>query len=135
MVCAAAPSAAAVVFFACILLSGLGDLRPVTARAFLYYVVISPVSEELLFRAVLQRFLTRRGLPLFAAAAVSSAVFSCAHLFFSSAAHSAAVFLPSLVFGFVYGRTGSLAASSFVHAVFNMNVFINYQSDILEIIF
>ena len=77
-------------------------------------VLVAPLGEELLWRALLQRGLRTR-LPAAAAIPFAAALFAAAHL---SAAHAPALFAVGLVLGLLYDR-GSLALSFGCHAAFN----------------
>ena len=77
-------------------------------------VLVAPLGEELLWRALLQRGLRTRLRAAFALP-LAAALFSAAHL---SAPHAPALFVVGLVFGLLYDR-GSLALSFGCHAAFN----------------
>jgi membrane protease YdiL (CAAX protease family) len=102
--------------------SGLPALVSQSAVALLF---VQPAIEELLFRGLLQGALLRtrwgrttlRGLS--AANVVTSALFCVAHLYGQPPAWAAAVFVPSLIFGHLRERTGSVWPALVVHALYN----------------
>ncbi len=87
----------------------------VVARFFLLAVILAPLVEEVIFRGLLFGALRRRW-GLGAALVISSAVFGLVHLDLYA---SPAIFVLSLGLGWVYERTGTLAAPVAFHAVFN----------------
>jgi membrane protease YdiL (CAAX protease family) len=80
-------------------------------------LVIAPISEELVFRAGIFRFLRTR-MPRWVAFAVSAGLFALFHFNWVS-------FLPLFVLGVLfaaaYERTGRLAVPMLAHALFNLN--------------
>lgn len=77
-------------------------------------VIMAPLSEELMYRVVLQGSLQRR-LPPWAAITGSSVIFSAVHGF-----PDAVSLLPlAAVLGFLYWRTGSYLVVATTHAAFN----------------
>ena len=92
-------------------------------EAILWFVLIAPVLEEIVFRGGLQEWLLRhdgRALgPLSRANLLASLVFAGCHLAVHPPAWAAAVFLPSLVLGRVYERGRRLAAPIVLHALYN----------------
>lgn len=77
-------------------------------------VLLAPLGEEMLYRAVILRGLRAR-LPAAAAVPLASALFAALHL---SPAHAPGLFLVGLLFSVLYDR-GSLALSFGAHAAFN----------------
>lgn len=77
-------------------------------------VLVAPLGEELLYRAILLRGLRAR-LPAAAAVPLAAAFFAAMHL---DAAHAPGLFFAGLLFCLLYDR-GSLALSFGAHAAFN----------------
>ncbi len=93
--------------------------------ALLSFILLQPLVEEWVFRGQLQPWL-RRHLQAGASAGLispsnlaTSALFSCAHLLTHSVAWSAAVMLPSLVFGWFRERHGHIGPGLALHAIYN----------------
>ena len=93
-------------------------LRALAAFSFL---VLAPISEELLFRGLLYRWaksiaeaIGKHG--AFAAALVVSAVFAAAH---SNAAAFASLFVVAMFLTALYEKTGSIVAPMLCHCIFN----------------
>ncbi len=98
------------------LIGRLDSIPAILAIVFLA-IVVAPVTEELVFRAGLFRFL--RGLmPRWAAIAISAVVFGAFHFNLVS-------FLPLAVIGALlavaYERTGRVAVPMIAHGLFNLN--------------
>ena len=110
-------------------LSG-GALRlpPRFALTALNQLVVVAIPEEIFFRGYLLVRLervwrpTRRlwGAPVGQALLVSSALFALGHLIVVPSPQRLAVFFPALVFGWMRGRTGSIAAGATFHALCNV---------------
>jgi membrane protease YdiL (CAAX protease family) len=91
-------------------------------------LVVVAIPEELFFRGYLLVRLervwrpTRRlwGAPVGKALLVSSALFALGHLVVIPNPQRLAVFFPALVFGWMRGRTGSIAAGATFHALCNV---------------
>lgn len=85
-------------------------------------VIVAPLSEELIFRAGIFRFLrTRPGVPRWTAYAVSALLFGVLHL--STASFPQLVVL-GLLFAYAYERTGNIGVPMLAHALFNGNTVI-----------
>ena len=84
-------------------------------------VVIAPVTEELLFRGALYRFLKGRLTPR-SALVVSALVFSAFHI--PTLTYAVPLFLLGLALGHSYETTGNLHVPILFHAIFNLNTFI-----------
>jgi membrane protease YdiL (CAAX protease family) len=104
----------------------LGDrLRaPVGAFAWASLVLIQPLLEEVVLRGVLQGQLLRltdhrRAGPLSVANLITTAVFVVLHLGAQPLAWALAVAAPSLVFGHVRERFGSVWPAVALHALYN----------------
>lgn len=98
-----------------------------TWQAVLLALVAAPALEELAFRgsvqdaaaAVLRRRGWRDASPLTLANVLTSLAFAACHLATQPAALAAAIFLPSLVFGRLRERWGSLWPPVLMHAWYN----------------
>jgi membrane protease YdiL (CAAX protease family) len=98
------------------------------ALSALNQLVVVAIPEEIFFRGYLLVRLervwrpTRRlwGAPVGQALVVSSALFALGHLAVVPSAQRLAVFFPALVFGWMRGRTGSIAAGATFHALCNV---------------
>jgi membrane protease YdiL (CAAX protease family) len=80
-------------------------------------VVVAPVTEELIFRAGMFRYLRTR-LPRWAALLLPSLLFASLHGNLASFAPLAAL---GVIFSLAYERTGSIAVPMIGHALFNLN--------------
>ena len=106
---------------------------------FLSVALWHPLFEELLFRGIVQGYVlqsircqkTWNGLSL--ANFVTSLLFAMAHLASHSVSWSLLVFLPSLCFGFVRDRFGSVYPSIALHAFYNTGYFLLIGSATLPI--
>ncbi|MDD2762501.1 MAG: CPBP family intramembrane metalloprotease [Opitutaceae bacterium] len=89
-------------------------------------LVVAPVSEELVFRAGIFRFLRSR-IPRWVAYGVSAGVFALLHANWVS-------FLPlcilGVIFAMAYERTGRIAVPMLAHALFNLNTLLLVLSGI-----
>jgi membrane protease YdiL (CAAX protease family) len=91
-------------------------------------LVVVAIPEEIFFRGYLLVRLervwrpTKRlwGAPVGQALVVSSALFALGHLAVVPSPQRLAVFFPALVFGWMRGRTGSVAAGATFHALCNI---------------
>src|SRR3954447_23741456 len=94
--------------------------------------LVAPVIEELFFRGLLQRSLTRY-LPQWAAVGVAGLLFGLAHYQGASAAAAAALVLSLAIFGWAAGallvRTGRLGPAIVAHMVFNIVASIGIFAD------
>ena len=95
---------------------------------FLYPALFYPVIEEWIFRGFIQDYLHRRlkpwGLgPLSHANILTSLLFTLLHFINHPPLWAAAVFIPSLLFGFFKDRTGSLSAPMVLHVFYNSGYF------------
>jgi hypothetical protein len=90
-------------------------------------LVLVPVTEEVLFRGCLFRFLLER-IPRWAAIASTSVLFGALHVQWWDHMSGLPSFLPLVVlaaiFCVAYERTGTLAAPIIAHALFNLNTFV-----------
>lgn len=82
--------------------------------------VIAPMTEELLFRATIFRYLRTRS-PRWLAFLLSGIVFAALHL-------SVASFLPlvvlAIVFSFAFERTGKIGTTMIAHGLFNLHTIV-----------
>ncbi len=95
---------------------------------FAYPALLYPIVEELVFRGLIQD-LAHRHLrpwslgPLSHANLLTSLLFTALHFINHPPLWAAAVFFPSLVFGFFKDRTGRLAAPITLHVFYNSGYF------------
>jgi len=83
-------------------------------------VIAAPVTEEILYRGLLQETLRRIGAGPWTAILITSAIFAAMH-FSTAAPHAiAGLFVLSIGFGWAFERTGRLAAPILMHALFNL---------------
>ncbi len=111
------------------LLAGPRMHAPATALAWASFVLVQPLLEELVFRGLLQgqalRWLAtpagqpRRLGPLTLANLLVTALFVVLHLRAQPLTWALAVAVPSLVFGHLRERLGSVWPAVLVHAVYN----------------
>jgi membrane protease YdiL (CAAX protease family) len=87
-----------------------------SATILLATVILAPIAEELIFRGLLQKSLARR-LPIWAAIAISAAVFSAMHGDLNSAPALMAI---GAIFGLLYHLTGSLRVTILAHLANNL---------------
>jgi len=95
---------------------------------FLYPALFYPVIEELVFRGMIQDLAGRhlhawRIGPLSHANIITSLLFTALHFINHPPLWAAAVFIPSLLFGFFRERSGTLAAPVLLHVFFNSGYF------------
>lgn len=101
----------------------------IPSLAFLLAVVWQPIVEELLFRGYLQGLLFMRewGQPSFigisVANFVTSVVFSVAHIATHSLLWASLTLFPSLLFGVLRDRTGSVFPPIVLHIIYNAGYF------------
>lgn len=126
-------------YFSVILISGAGVIKPVGGWKFVQYIFIAPITEEIIFRGFLQKLIKEkfpaRIWSLTSANIFVSVIFASLHFASSANFYSLSVFFPSLIFGLLYDRNGSVIPCIVVHSIFNLNIFIVYQSNILIKIF
>ncbi len=82
-------------------------------------IVAAPIIEELMYRGLLQRALHQLSLGRWPAIIAASLIFALMHLHAVPPHAVAALFVLSLGFGWIYEKTGSLAAPITMHALFN----------------
>jgi hypothetical protein len=97
---------------------------PFGAAGWLLFTLVQPLAEEFAFRGALQgRLLTltaaRRAGPITVANAGATAAFVLWHLPSQTLGWALAVTLPSLVFGHLRDRSGSVLPATFVHIIYN----------------
>ena len=92
-----------------------------------FATTLGPLAEELVFRGFLQPLMTRTCGTLIGIG-LASLPFSLLHgpQYSWSWRHILLLFLASVVFGAVRHRTGSTAASTLVHATYNLTFFIGF---------
>ncbi|PTN36710.1 JDVT-CTERM system CAAX-type protease [Desulfonatronum sp. SC1] len=87
------------------------------------------LAEEVVFRGLLQEWLRGRTVflrswgPLTLANLVASACFAAAHLLAQPPLWAAAVFFPSLIFGWIWDRHGRILPCVLVHFSYNLCFF------------
>jgi len=97
--------------------------------SYLYLGVVAPVLEELAFRGALQGWLLEtahgrsRAFGITGANATASVVFTAIHFAYHPPVWAAAVLIPSLVFGHLRDRTGSVLPAIGVHVFYNLGYF------------
>lgn len=118
-VCAAAP-----VWLA--LGATVGDRMylPATSSAWASLLLVQPIVEEVVFRGVLQGQLLRIGGarktgPFTVANLAATAGFVCMHLVSQPPAWALATAVPSLLFGHLRERFGSVLPAVFLHGIYN----------------
>lgn len=82
-------------------------------------VVAAPVMEEVLYRGVLQETLVQLGMGRWTAIVVASLIFAIMHIEVVPPHALVSLFVLSLGFGWVYEKTGRLAAPIVMHVLFN----------------
>lgn len=82
---------------------------------FVTIAILAPAVEELLFRGLLQKSLSKH-LPIAAAIGISAAIFGAMHLDLYA---FPALFVMGAVFGYIYYRTGSLRVNIALHMINN----------------
>ncbi len=82
-------------------------------------VFVAPLLEEVLYRGILQRTLTSLDLGRWTGIIITSVVFVMMHVGAARWHALPALFVLSLGFGWVYERTGRLAAPIAMHVLFN----------------
>ena len=80
-------------------------------------IVVAPITEELIFRAGLFRFMRART-PTWVAYLVPALLFASLHMNLASFPQLVCL---GLLFSAVYERTGNIAVSMLAHALFNLN--------------
>ena len=81
--------------------------------------LVAPVLEEVMYRGILQRTIKSLGLGGWTAIFITSGVFVAMHWSVARWHALPALFILSLGFGWVYERTGRLAAPIVMHVLFN----------------
>jgi membrane protease YdiL (CAAX protease family) len=124
--------AAGVAFWAALAL--LGQARPpdparLRSGAYLYLALAAPVLEELAFRGALMGWLLdygwgrRRLAGLSGANWAASVLFTAAHFAYHPPLWAALVMAPSLLFGHLRDRTGSVVPGLLLHVLYNAGYF------------
>jgi len=95
---------------------------------FIYPALLYPVIEELIFRGYIQDLAHRRLAtwqlgPLSHANILTSLLFTALHFINHPPLWAAAVFIPSLLFGFFKDRSGHLGAPIVLHVFYNSGYF------------
>lgn len=95
---------------------------------FTVMVFIAALPEEWFFRAYLQ---SRLGNSV-AAVVIVSMMFSLMHFIAHNNALAWLVFIPSLIFGWVYKKTGDLVLVVMLHALSNLMYYVYFESFIVK---
>ncbi len=82
-------------------------------------VIVAPISEEVMYRGVIQETFGRLGLSRWAAIALTSGAFAVMHATVAPLHAVLSLFVLSLGLGWIYERTGRLSASITMHVLFN----------------
>ena len=82
-------------------------------------VLVAPLLEEVMYRGILQRTLTSLDVGRWTGIVITSVVFVTMHVGAARWHALPALFVLSLGFGWVYQRTGRLAAPIAMHVTFN----------------
>jgi membrane protease YdiL (CAAX protease family) len=82
-------------------------------------IVVAPVSEELLFRALLITRIREYSRSAVLAIILASAVFAVFHAGYGSVVQFVGVFVVGLILGFIYWGSGSVIPSMIIHFVYN----------------
>lgn len=96
------------------------DQLPVLILMFILTVIGAPLSEEILFRGCLYRFLKAR-MPMIGAILLSGLLFAFLHPNLMS---FAPLFLLGIVLAYAYEQTGSIKVPILIHGIFNLNTVI-----------
>ncbi|MFQ5643803.1 MAG: JDVT-CTERM system glutamic-type intramembrane protease [Thiogranum sp.] len=99
---------------------------------FVFPALLYPIIEELVFRGYVQdlahqRLAPWRIGPLSHANILTSLLFTALHFINHSPLWAAAVFVPSLLFGFFKERSGRLAAPMVLHVFYNSGYFLLFS--------
>jgi membrane protease YdiL (CAAX protease family) len=86
------------------------------ALAFMVFVIIGPIAEEIIFRGFLFGKLRQKGIPFWLTTLVVSVVFAVAHWQWNVALD---VFFLSVIMCFMREKTGSIWAAIFIHMLKN----------------
>jgi hypothetical protein len=81
--------------------------------------VIAPVSEEIIFRGFVFRWLQGR-MPLWGAVLVSAAIFSAAHAGWAEPSLFLPVFLGGVLLAYVYAKSRSVWPGVIIHMAINI---------------
>jgi membrane protease YdiL (CAAX protease family) len=100
-----------------------------------FAVTLGPLAEELIFRGFVQP-LAVRSFGQWAGITLASAPFALLHgpQYAWNWQHMLLLFLASFVFGYTRHRTGSTAASTVVHATYNLTFFVGYLAQRRELL-
>jgi len=95
---------------------------------FIYPALLYPIIEELIFRGYIQELVHRRLTvwrlgPFSHANILTSLLFTALHFINHPPLWAAAVFIPSLLFGFFKDRSGRLGAPIVLHVFYNSGYF------------
>jgi membrane protease YdiL (CAAX protease family) len=117
-------------FWLALLLAGHGaQARVPGGSTLILLVLVHPVLEEIVFRGAVQDFLGTRlgrsGNPALTRANLATSVlFAAAHVAWRGDPVAAAVFFPSLAFGYFRERHATLASPILLHVFYNLGLFL-----------
>lgn len=94
-------------------------IMEVPALGLIYFTLIAPVYEEIVFRGMIFGGLRRKGVGFLGAALLSALLFSVMHM---NVAQGVNAFFLGLLFAWVYESTGNLLAAIMLHMINNMYV-------------
>ena len=99
---------------------------------FLKLVLIIPILEELVFRGLIQEYISqhtnRRWGLLTVANVITSLIFTAMHFLFHAPLWAVAVIFPSLIFGYFKERHTSLVSPIILHIFYNLGYFVLFPS-------
>jgi membrane protease YdiL (CAAX protease family) len=105
-----------------------GELRMLPIASVFMMLIFAPMAEEMFFRGVVQAWIKQKltgGLYFISYANIlASLFFAFTHVFIWGVSHSIFVYIPSLIFGFLYDRTGKIHYPMILHVFYNFNIFI-----------
>ncbi len=103
--------------------SNLEGINYVSANEVLMLVILFPVTEELLFRGIIQPIIHKKFSKTWhsisAANVLTSLLFSFSHLFNHDPLWALAIFFPSMIFGWSKDRFNTLLAPLMLHCYYN----------------
>ena len=104
-------------------LSYAHGFHTISFKLILFQFLGAGLSEEIFFRGFLQTEIEKITGGTWRSIALTSLLFSCAHLFRGVNPLTIGVFLPSLIFGYLRAKTGSVFPSVLFHATSNIVFF------------
>lgn len=130
--CLLIASVATLLYFAVIFIFCSAEFCNITIYNIILFLFAYPLVEEYFFRGVVQKNLTKiiSGRILFISCSniITSIIFMLFHLIFSLSISSILVFIPSILLGCLYDRYGKIYVSTIFHSLFNLNIFLCYNT-------